>query len=53
MSEMEFKLSDRQASATMALFCGELEIDRDLNKGLYTIAEQIWKDVPQTHRIIP
>lgn len=49
----EFKLTDAQASATLALFIGELEQHPDLNAGLYDIAEQVWKDVPVNFRMIP
>ena len=47
-----YTLTDAQASATLALFIGELE-DSELNAKLYVIAEEIWKDVAPPFRLIP
>lgn len=52
-AKREFTLNDEQASATVALFIGELENDQELNAKLYAIAEQVWKDVPMHFRPIP
>ena len=45
-------LTDSEASATLALFVGEMKED-DLNTALYEIAERAWKGVPLNLRIIP
>jgi len=48
-----FTLTNAQASATLALFIGELESDLDLNAKLYAIAETVWSNVEQHFRPIP
>lgn len=51
---LERTLTDAQASATLALFVGEMEKDDELNKKkIYDIAEQVWSTVPQNLRVIP
>ena len=52
-TKQTFALNDRQASATMALFVGELLEDSALNDKLYEIAQEVWKDVPNHFRPIP
>lgn len=49
----KFTLTDEQASATMALFIGELENNEVLNSELYKIAERVWGNVEQHFRPIP
>ena len=48
-----YMLTDAQASATLALFVGELKDNRTLNAALYEIAEEVWKNTPQAVRPIP
>lgn len=52
-SERLFTLTDSQASATMALFIGEVMDNETLNIALYEIAEEVWNGVEQQFRIIP
>ena len=48
-----YMLTDEQASATLALFVGELKDNPTLNAALYEIAEEVWKNTPQAVRPIP
>ena len=51
-TEKVLTLTNAQAAATLALFVGEMD-NKTLNAALYEIAEEVWKNVDQEHRLIP
>jgi hypothetical protein len=50
-SQRVLTLTDLQASATLALFIGEM--DSPINEQLYSIASPVWDALPLEFRLIP